>query len=105
MVLLECSVQNCVNNSCSHCSLNEIIVSGSNTYQPDGTNCENFINKSKALTNSICTADPYTNINCRAKHCTYNNDFKCTADSINVSGYTADTLESTQCSSFLYKTT
>ncbi|MEG2288600.1 MAG: DUF1540 domain-containing protein [Clostridium sp.] len=105
MVLLECSVQNCVNNNRNHCCLNEITVSGATTYQSENTNCENFINKSKALTNSISEGNPYTNINCRAKHCIYNKDFKCNADSIIVSGYTSETSEDTQCSNFSYKST
>ncbi|MEG1254447.1 DUF1540 domain-containing protein [Clostridium sp.] len=105
MVFLECSVQSCANNSCNHCSLNEITISSTNTYESKGITCENFINKYKVLTNSINKSNPYTHINCRAKHCIYNTNFKCIAYSIDVSSYTSKKIEDTQCSSFFYRTT
>ncbi len=102
MVLLQCSVHNCVHNNSNYCNLNQITIGGSNTYQPDGTNCENFINKSSALTNSISINTPYSNVNCNAEQCIYNKKLKCTANSIDISGYTSSTSEETSCATFQY---
>ena len=102
MVLLQCSVHNCVHNNSNYCNLNQITIGGSNTYQPDGTNCENFINKSSALTNSISINTPYSNVNCKAEQCIYNKKLKCTANSIDISGYTSSTSEETLWATFQY---
>lgn len=104
MTTLHCSVQSCLNNNCNRCILNEITISGSNTYQPDGTDCENYINRNQSITSSIGVGNSTCEINCRAKHCIFNSSFKCTADAIEVLGYTSDTIDSTLCSTFCYKT-
>lgn len=103
MTLLRCCVQECINNKSNYCSLETITVGGATTYQPDGTNCESFINKEKALVNNTAEGNPYIDITCRAKHCIYNMELKCIANSVDIAGYTSERSDETQCASFNYK--
>lgn len=103
MTLLRCCVQDCINNKSNYCSLGQISIGGASTYQADGTSCKSFLNKDKALSSYITDGNPYIEICCSAKHCIHNKDLKCAAPSVDIAGYTSETIEETQCTSFMYK--
>lgn len=97
---LNCSAYNCTYNNSGTCYAGSIQVAGDNDLTTDSTICSTFTpadaNKSFANTtsNSFTTS---SDINCKARKCTYNNNHTCTASSVQIN------LDNASCSTFVCK--
>lgn len=113
---LSCSALNCVHNMSGLCSANVIHVLGSGAHISNETMCNTFAGK--GLKNAIThlpnmnmvgeMKQIFTNgsiqmvpiIKCDALNCRYNDDRKCEAGNIQISGPSADSSEGTECETF-----
>lgn len=103
MPKLNCSVQNCAYNAESCCSLGNVKVDGSShTEHTEGTCCNSFAEGGSGHNCSGVPAD-YSEIDCQATSCTYNENCRCHADSIQVVGNGADRCGETECGTFSKK--
>ncbi len=99
---LICTVENCSYNADHLCALDRIHVSGSNAQESHSTSCRSFVNRSESFSNcSACgTPSKHTDIACEAVNCTYNEEYRCYADGIDVCGCGSHTSKGTQCATF-----
>lgn len=101
MTKLECSVKNCVHNSDSCCCKNAIMVDGPQAVIPEETCCASFDeNKGGVFTNLFKTPESRLDISCEAVKCVYNEDHRCVAERIGISGEGAKDCTQTRCNSF-----
>lgn len=100
MPKLNCSAATCAYNDSNCCCINAIHVGGSLATKESGTCCDSFQHKNMAFTNDI--KDPKINVyvHCKAHNCVYNSANECTADSVNIEGFSACQCDETNCSSF-----
>lgn len=99
---LNCGVGNCAYNQGGLCSLNSVKVNGSFANSVGATCCGSFVEKG-GFTNAVENmgpADLATDVACEAEKCCHNENCKCHAHSIDISGDYAQSQENTQCSSF-----
>ena len=103
MTILKCSAVKCVYNKDQLCSRGEIDVMGENAHEANETSCGSFEERSgSSVTNSYtsgCGCDRIQ-IDCKAHNCTYNDNCKCTASSIQVDGSGAHSSQETKCDTF-----
>lgn len=107
MVNLECNVDSCIYNQRERCAKGAISVQGREAMTMCDTCCGSYEKKTgDAATDSYlsgcgCT-EPKSNIQvgCEAAHCMYNDNMKCGAEKIGISGYGACDCEETECSTF-----
>lgn len=100
MPKLSCSAKNCANNNNDYCCISSIKVSGNNAVNSDETCCNSFRDKSDSFTNCATEPNLSVDIACKAKNCVHNNNDKCMAESINISGQSACSCTQTECTSF-----
>ncbi|MEA4920238.1 MAG: DUF1540 domain-containing protein [Clostridiaceae bacterium] len=102
MTDLKCSATTCQHNQSNLCVLNAIHVDGSAACHSSETSCSSFAPKTNSFTNSVNKADakPETKIKCHAQECVYNKDMLCSADSVQISGPSADRAVETECATF-----
>ena len=92
MTILKCSAMTCVYNKEQLCSKGDIDVTGENATSANETSCGSFRERTDSS-----MKDSYTDgcgcdkiqIDCKAHNCTYNDNCKCTASSIQVDGSNA----------------
>ena len=103
MTILKCSAIKCVYNKDHLCSKGEITVTGENATNANETSCGSFQERSgSSMTNNFtnsCGCEKIQ-IDCKAHNCTYNDDCKCTASSIQVEGSNAKASCDTKCDTF-----
>lgn len=105
MTILKCSATTCVYNEDCLCSRGEIDVMGQNAKHADETSCGSFREKNSSAMNSAkdsCGCEKIQ-IDCKAQNCTYNEQCKCTAAAIDVTGPGAETSQETKCDTFACK--
>lgn len=105
MTVLKCYATTCIYNKDQLCSKGEIDVMGENARLSDETSCGSFRERSSSAQNSCgekCGCDTIQ-IDCKAHNCTYNEDCKCTAASIDVDGAGASSSQETRCGTFQCK--
>lgn len=103
MSKINCSVSNCSHNKENNCFANVINVGGKSAKKDDDTCCASFLDavNYSDLTNNInekgreCSA-----ITCNVGTCTFNSDYLCTAEAIDVSGKDVNLYLETNCSTF-----
>ena len=103
MTLLRCSAMTCIYNKNQLCSRGEIDVIGENASHPDETSCGSFQDrKESSAKNSSAegTGCEKIQIACQAHKCIYNDDQRCTASAIDVSGCHACDCRETKCDTF-----
>ena len=101
MPSLVCSVQNCVYNNAMYCSKGDIMVGGAEAEKCQDTCCESFQErKMENAKSSMGTPSQEIKVDCKACHCTYNEDCKCTAGKIDITGAGASASRETECSTF-----
>ena len=101
MPLLVCSAMTCVYNKGQYCSKGDIMVGGKEAETPQQTCCESFIARSEnQATSSMGTPSQKIDVDCKACHCQYNKDCKCTASQIDITGAAANHSEQTECGTF-----
>ena len=102
MPVLNCTARTCVYNKEEYCSKGDIVVDGSNAKVADETYCSSFVERSGSAMNSIggeCGCKTI-NVDCKACQCTFNNQEKCSADKITITGASACHCDETKCGSF-----
>ena len=85
MTKLECSVKNCVHNADNCCCKAAIAVDG---------------NKGARFTNLFKTPETRLEIACDAVKCVYNEEHRCSAERIDISGDGACDCAETKCNTF-----
>lgn len=94
---LQCSATNCAYNKSYECRAGAIKVGGYEADTTKETYCDSFISqKNSELTNSVdrgCT-EP-NDIKCEAHKCKYNENERCTADSVKIN------RDDTSCETFI----
>jgi hypothetical protein len=106
MPILNCTVGNCRHNKENLCCLDSIKVEGADAKVSDATACGSFAErKEDGYSNSMSYEQPSKTsmIDCAAKNCNYNDNCKCTAGQIQVSGPNAHDNCDTKCSTFVDK--
>ena len=90
MTNLECNVKNCYYNKSSKCCRDGINVEGEDATVIDATYCGDFKEKTEGATAQAChcSAGPEDtlDVSCEAKNCVFNDNSKCHADKITISG-------------------
>lgn len=103
MSYLRCNARACTNNQRELCIREGIRVDGDDARQRKDTCCGSFTLRPETYSNVVernCAAQPETDIACDAMTCSYNQDCKCTAPSVDISGSGASDSSQTQCSTF-----
>ncbi len=101
MTKLACTVTNCVHNCDARCCKQAIIVDGKEACDSCDTCCGSFDEKREgSFKNIFKTPENRLEIACEAVKCVYNEDHKCKADNIDISGDGASRAEQTQCATF-----
>ena len=92
MTILKCSAMTCVYNKEQLCSKGDIDVTGENATSANETSCGSFRERTGSSMKDSYTDDcgcDKIQIDCKAHNCTYNDNCKCTASSIQVDGSNA----------------
>ena len=103
ITVLECNAEECANNKNQCCCKGEINVKGACASHTDGTCCGDFQKRGSSTASNSCgcsTPNRSVEINCDAEGCMYNNEHRCFADRIGISGAGVSTAEKTQCATF-----
>jgi hypothetical protein len=104
MPKLNCNVKNCYYNESKQCCRDEIQVQGEEATVVDATYCGNFKEKLDSVTAKTChcesAPEEMLTVKCEAKNCIYNDNAKCHAAEIGISGNGAKHQSQTECGSF-----
>lgn len=103
MPILDCSVKTCYYNKQNQCCLEGIRVDGASATNSEKTACNSFKEKNDKFTSGCgCDIKPETvvHVQCDAEKCIYNENKKCKADHIGISGMGAAHYTETECASF-----
>jgi hypothetical protein len=103
MADLKCVVENCGYNKDCLCSKGDISVGGRRACSIDDTCCESFAQKREGLdafTNSLSHPSRTISIDCEASKCIHNDNFKCIAEHVDISGCGACDCKETACATF-----
>lgn len=101
MTRLNCSVQSCNYNKEQSCCKGDIMVEGKEAAETRSTCCGSFRERSgDSYSNSVMMPNKNIKIDCEAEKCVFNQDYRCSADEIGISGSNACHCEETECASF-----
>ena len=102
MPQLRCNADNCAHNANNCCCNNEIKVDGQQAQTSSNTCCSNFCESQGNMQDAVdqAYASPETEVDCSAQNCAHNDNCKCHADSVDVSGAGACNCDGTCCSTF-----
>lgn len=101
MTVLDCNVVNCSYNEDNSCKRQDIQVEGSNAKTPSETSCGSFAPRGCGCgVNTMGEAKKDTEVACEASECKFNENKKCSASHIGISGGHADSVRETECGSF-----
>lgn len=107
MPILNCTVVNCHFNEDNLCCLEGIKVEGKHADTSEDTACGSFEGRARDRYTSAVEKYGYpekkSDIDCKAVQCNYNDDCKCRAKEIQVSGKNASDSRETECSTFIEK--
>lgn len=104
MTTLDCNVKECTHNEDNCCCLSNIEVKGSCADKCDDTCCGSYAKKeANAASNSTQSPKFNLSIMCQATDCVYNEEKKCSANHVDISGMHAMTEDETICSTFSKK--
>ena len=103
MAYLDCSVKSCTyNNEDGCCCKGDIQVEGRDATEAQSTCCGSFKDRGTngAACNALKDVSKEIDVACEATHCRFNENEKCQADHIGISGAGACTCGETECASF-----
>ncbi|MGN0341467.1 MAG: DUF1540 domain-containing protein [Roseburia sp.] len=102
MTKLNCSVRGCSYQKDDRCVRGNIHIEGEHADKNSETCCGSFEQKRTCgCANSTCNCAPeMSEIACDACNCIYNENRKCSAEHIGVSGSNACAASETECASF-----
>jgi hypothetical protein len=96
-----CTVSNCYYNKREGCTAPALDVDGEMADESRLTCCDTFIEQKPGMKSSVQEPKGETQISCKAKKCTYNDNERCDAQRIVVNGKNAQHTEETCCSTFI----
>ncbi|MBD5460263.1 MAG: DUF1540 domain-containing protein [Lachnospiraceae bacterium] len=103
MADLKCAVENCTYNKECLCSKGDIMVGGRHACCTDETCCDSFTQRREGIdsyTSALDHPSRTISIDCEAKNCVYNNNYKCVADHVDIRGCGACDCRETACATF-----
>lgn len=101
MPALVCAARTCVYNKDEYCSKGDIRIGGDHATNSFETCCTSFEERrGNNSANTTGSASSMIDVDCTACNCTYNEEKKCSADKIGVSGSSAHDSEETSCGTF-----
>lgn len=101
MTQLKCSAQTCMYNEDHYCCKGDVMVEGKNATDSTGTCCSSFRERTDAsATNTVGHPSRNIAVDCKAEKCAFNEECKCTAREISITGSHACTSTDTECASF-----
>ena len=101
MTKLDCSVKNCVHNSDNCCCKEAIVVDGCKAKECCETCRGSFSeNDGGMFKNLFKTPEKSLKIDCEAVNCKHNEDHRCTAGHVGITGDGASEAEQTECATF-----
>lgn len=106
MTGLGCNVISCAHNDNENklCCLSSIQVQGNSACKCDDTCCGSYEEaKGNSATNASKAQNASLNVSCEATNCVFNENKKCSADHISISGVCASDSCETVCASFRCK--
>ena len=106
MATLSCDAKNCLHNDAPYCCISHICVGGTKAMTEAETCCDNFKEKGSMAMNSACgqsRPNPMVDIECKACHCVYNENYHCRAEAVNICGPSASVCDETRCATFQAK--
>ena len=104
MTRLDCNVTTCLHNADNCCCKNAIIVEGQDANKRCDTCCGSYDeNKDGSFRNMFKTPENRLEVVCEAVNCIYNEDRRCSAEHIDISGKNASASRETECASFKAK--
>lgn len=104
MTRLDCNVTGCVHNAENCCCKGSIVVDGRTAKEKCETCCGSFDeNKGGMFRNLFKTPENRLEVECEAINCIYNDNRRCSAEHIGITGGDASEAVQTECSSFRAK--
>ena len=104
MAVLQCGVQTCTYNKEKLCCKGDILVGGKQADQSKDTCCASFRKESEDRVVSALEHPSKTiSIDCEAEKCIYNENYKCYAEAVRISGNRAGSSKETICETFKEK--
>ena len=104
MPVLNCSARTCVYNKDNLCSKGDIMVEGAGARTADQTCCSSFKERTvDGMKDSCGGPSEHIDVGCQACDCTYNEEKRCSAREIHISGSHACCCTETECGSFRSK--
>ena len=101
MAELCCSVENCTYNNQCCCCKGDICVGGERAQRDEDTCCESFMQRRDGTyTSSLEHPSRIISIDCEATDCVHNEDYKCTAEHVDIKGCGACDCRETACGTF-----
>ena len=103
MTELGCGVKTCIYNESNLCCRQEIKVNGSSAHNSSATFCDSFKEQKSDKVNNASCGEPEkaTDIICEAVNCRYNENMKCAAKHVDVTGRNARVSDETECATFI----
>lgn len=104
MTKLNCNAATCAHNKDNLCCLPSINVAGNDAKESSGTCCGSFDEeKTRGGKNTNDAPKFNLSISCAAKNCIYNQNSRCEADHVSISGIRATDATETVCTTFQNK--
>lgn len=104
MTKLGCSVTSCAYNQSQCCCLPKIQVHGTHAENSHETCCHSYCTKSDAAAQNsafqFTVPDTSLEVACTARNCQYNENNRCHAEQIDISGKGASCKTDTECTTF-----
>lgn len=101
MTKLDCNVTSCIHNADNCCCKQAIVVDGCHAKDCCDTCCGSFDeNRDGTFTNLFKTPEKRLEIDCEAVNCIYNEQHRCQAEHVGISGNGASQAGQTECSTF-----
>ena len=101
MTILDCSVTGCMYNEANCCHKGNIKVEGEDAKESEDTCCGSFDeNTGDSFKNLFKTPEKSLKIDCEAVNCKHNEDHRCTAGHVGITGDGASEAEQTECATF-----
>ncbi len=106
MAELKCGAESCTYNKEHLCSKGDIMVGGKHACNCEDTCCESFMVKREgedSYTSSLSHPSSIISIDCEAVKCVYNQNYKCSAEHVDIRGAHACGSKETACATFKEK--
>ena len=104
MAELICGAVTCTYNKDKCCCKGDIMVGGKHADSSDSTCCESFREQgADSYTNSTAHPSRTISIDCEAVKCIYNENYRCKAEHVDITGNRAMASGDTACATFKEK--